>query len=318
MRMAGSSMSCPAITAGRRRYTPTLPRPASVRTRRASSSAAAADTWAPHSPSSRWFRPTLGGWCASALLPPASLRRSATTVSARPGSPRTLRGGDRDLSCLRLVVGARHAAVLARLGAIAFGGHAIVVLAVAVRAPIVWLTALLLVLLRGLVHRIENAEIVLGVLEIALRHHAVARSGRVPPEVQIFLEQLLRCAAHAHVRTVAVQDVVAVERDVAAVMAYPATTSAAPTAAAMLTSAHTFHGHASIVAPSCWRSRCCPAPACSRSRLKPGNVAPLKSSQVRAPARPSASDRNESGANAINRGMRTAPLRSKLALRAGS
>src|SRR5271157_5771278 len=314
MRMAGSSMSCPAITAGRRRYTPTLPRPASVRTRRASSSAAAADTWAPHSPSSRWFRPTLGGWCASALLPPASLRRSATTVSARPGSPRTLRGGDRDLSCLRLVVGARHAAVLARLGAIAFGGHAIVVLAVAVRAPIVWLTALLLVLLRGLVHRIEDAEIVLGVLEIALRHHAVARSGRVPAELQVFLEQLLRGAAHARVWTAAVEGVVAVERDVAAVMAYPA----ASTAAAMLASAHIFHIHASIVAPSCWRSRCCRAPTCSRSRLKPGNVAPLTSSHVRAPARPSAADRNESGANATNRGMRTAPLRSKLVLRAGS
>ena len=79
--------------------------------------------------------------------------------------------------------------------------------------------ALLLVLLRGLVHRVEDAEIVLGVLEIALRHHAVARASSVPPELQVFLEQLLRGAAHAHVRAVAVEDVVTVKRDVAAVVA---------------------------------------------------------------------------------------------------
>jgi integrase len=38
-------------------------------------------------PISRWPRPMPGAWCASARLAPASWRRSATTVFARPGSP---------------------------------------------------------------------------------------------------------------------------------------------------------------------------------------------------------------------------------------
>ena len=53
-------------------------------------------------------------------------------------------------------------------------------------------------------------------LEISLRHHAVAAAGRIAAELQVFLEQLLGGAADAHVRAVAVEDVVAVERDPAA------------------------------------------------------------------------------------------------------
>ena len=77
------------------------------------------------------------------------------------------------------------------------------------------LLAVLLVLLRRLVHRVQDAEIVLGVLEVALRHHPVAAAGRIAAELQVFLEQLLRRSADAQIRTVAVEHVVAVERDVA-------------------------------------------------------------------------------------------------------
>ena len=55
-----------------------------------------------------------------------------------------------------------------------------------------------------------------GVLEVALRHHPVAAAGRVAAELEIFLEQLLRRAADAQVRPVAVEDMVAVERNTAA------------------------------------------------------------------------------------------------------
>ena len=71
----------------------------------------------------------------------------------------------------------------------------------------------LLGLLRRLVHGVEDAEIVLGVLEVAFRHHAVAAAGRVAAELEVFLEQLLGGAADAQVRSIAVEDVVSVERN---------------------------------------------------------------------------------------------------------
>ena len=100
-----------------------------------------------------------------------------------------------------------------------------------------------LVLLLRLVDGIEDAEIVLGVLEIALRHHAVAAAGRVAAELQVFLEKLLGGAAQAQIRPIAVEDVVAIERDVAAMVPDSAATPTAPTAAAatMVASAHAFH-----------------------------------------------------------------------------
>ena len=79
----------------------------------------------------------------------------------------------------------------------------------------VLLLAVLLVLLRRLVHRVQDAEIVLGVLEVALRHHPVATAGRVAAELEVFLEQLLRGSADAQVGTVAVENVVTVEWNVA-------------------------------------------------------------------------------------------------------
>ena len=78
------------------------------------------------------------------------------------------------------------------------------------------LLAVLLTLLRRLVHRVQDAEIVLGVLEIALRHHPVAAAGRVAAKLEVLLEQLLRRAADAEIGAVAVEDVVAVERNAAA------------------------------------------------------------------------------------------------------
>ena len=49
------------------------------------------------------------------------------------------------------------------------------------------LTALL-TLLRRLVHHVENAKVMLGMLKIALGHHPVAAAGRVPPHLKIFFK----------------------------------------------------------------------------------------------------------------------------------
>ena len=121
-----------------------------------------------------------------------------------------------------------------------------------------------LLLRGGLVHQIENAEIVLGVLEIALGHHPVAAAGRVASQLQIFLKQLLGCAADADVGTIAVEHVVAVERNSASrMMAHtPATTTTTTTAAAtaaattassataagaLVAATHAFHVHSVAV-----------------------------------------------------------------------
>ena len=129
------------------------------------------------------------------------------------------------------------------------------VVAALVWPPLVLAVPLLLALLRRLVHRVQDAEIVLGVLEIALRHHPVAGAGRVAAELQVFLEQLLGGAADADVGAVAVEHVVAVERDAAGVMAdrtassatAAASTTASTAARTMATSTHTFHVHAVAV-----------------------------------------------------------------------
>ena len=120
------------------------------------------------------------------------------------------------------------------------------------------LAVLLLVLLRRLVHRIQDAEIVLRVLEVALRHDPVAAAGRVPAELEILLEQLLGCAAHTEVGTVAVEHMIAVERDSAAagasaMMAQSAAATSAATGS-MAASTHAFHVHTSAVEPSLLRA----------------------------------------------------------------
>jgi hypothetical protein len=110
---------------------------------------------------------------------------------------------------------------------------------------------LLLMLRRSLVHRTDDAEVVLGVLEITFAHHAVARAGRVAAELKIFFEELLRRATNTKVGAVAVEDMVAVQRDAVgaagtlvthatAISAAPATVGAVSTMAA---TTHTFDVH---------------------------------------------------------------------------
>ena len=74
----------------------------------------------------------------------------------------------------------------------------------------------------------------LGVLELALRHHAVAGARLVAPQLQIFLEQLLRRSPDPQIGTGTVEHMVPIERNVSAVMA---NAGAAATAAAIPTTA---------------------------------------------------------------------------------
>src|SRR6185312_11664245 len=101
-------------------------------------------------------------------------------------------------------------------------------------AVLLALAALLLVLLRCLVHRIQYAEIVFGVLKVAFRHDTVAAAGRIPAKLQIFLEELLRRPADPHIGTVAVEDVISIERRSA-------------TARAVVAATHALHVHTGVV-----------------------------------------------------------------------
>ena len=85
-------------------------------------------------------------------------------------------------------------------------------------------------------------------LEIPLCHHPVATARRVAAELEVFLEQLLGGAPDADIRPVAVEDMVAIERNAAARMVADAASATAATSAAatrtMATAPHTFHVHA--------------------------------------------------------------------------
>lgn len=72
--------------------------------------------------------------------------------------------------------------------------------------------ALLLALLGGLVHGVENTEVVLRVLEIGFCKNAVASSGRVAAKLEILLEQLLRRTTNPEIGPVTVKHMVAVQR----------------------------------------------------------------------------------------------------------
>jgi hypothetical protein len=117
------------------------------------------------------------------------------------------RCGDRDLTRFGLFTGARRPdlGLLGLWRRLAF-------FAVVLPAWSALLLSVLLVLLRRLVHRIQDAEIVFGVLEIAFRHHSVAATGGITAELEVFLEQLLRRSANAEVGAVAVEYMVAVHR----------------------------------------------------------------------------------------------------------
>jgi hypothetical protein len=87
-------------------------------------------------------------------------------------------------------------------------------------------------------------------LEVALGHDTVAAARRVTPQLQVFLEQLLRRAADSDVRAVAVENMVPIEWDTAArVVAHSAATTAAAAtpaataARAMVAATHAFHVH---------------------------------------------------------------------------
>ena len=116
------------------------------------------------------------------------------------------------------------------------------------------LSALLAILGGRLVHQVQHAKIVLGMLKIAFGHHPVANAGRVAAQLQIFLEQLLSSATHPHIRAVAVEDVIAVHRNAArGVMAdrnaaaTSASSTATPARAMVVAATHAFHVHTGAV-----------------------------------------------------------------------
>ena len=130
-------------------------------------------------------------------------------------------------------------------------------LAVRVHRPtMLWIHTRAALLLDRLVHRVDDAEVVFGMLKIAFRHHPVAAAGRIAAELEVFLEQLLRGAAHPDIRPAAIEHMVAVQRDVAAALMTDRSGAASARVAAgtapMLASTHAFHVvHLSSVALSC-------------------------------------------------------------------
>ncbi|APH56413.1 Hypothetical protein GbCGDNIH6_0609 [Granulibacter bethesdensis] len=127
---------------------------------------------------------------------------------------------------------------------------AIAVLTVIGLVAVMVAAIILLILLLRLQHRIHDAEIMLGMLEISFCRHTVSAAGRITTQLQIFLEQLLCRATYADIGSITVENMVPVQRNITIiVVAHSATTTtAAPTAAAMVPSAHTFHIHAFAVA----------------------------------------------------------------------
>ena len=86
----------------------------------------------------------------------------------------------------------------------------------------------------------------LGVLEIAFRHHPVAAAGRVAAELQVFLEQLLGRAADADVGPLLSKTwlrLSGILPPCGGVSAAAATAATAAATRAMATSTHTFHVH---------------------------------------------------------------------------
>ena len=104
-----------------------------------------------------------------------------------------------------------------------------------------------LTLLRGsLVHQVQDPEVVLGVLEIPLGHHAITAARRIAAQLQIFLKELLGCAADPDIRAIAIENMIPIERDAApGMVAYsaPATSTATTAARAMVAATHAFHVH---------------------------------------------------------------------------
>lgn len=112
----------------------------------------------------------------------------------------------------------------------------------------------LLLVLRGcLVDGADDPEVMLRMLEVAFSHHAIAGTCGIAPELKILLKQLLRRSANAQVGAIAVEDVVAVQRNAAiaaagALVAHSAAIATATSATigaitAMAATTHTFYIH---------------------------------------------------------------------------
>ena len=86
---------------------------------------------------------------------------------------------------------------------------------------------LLLGRLSCLIHGIEHTEIMLGMLEIGLRLHPVSRSGRITAQLEIFLKQLLGRATDTQIRSVALKNMVPVQRNLAIIATGCSSTAAA-------------------------------------------------------------------------------------------
>ncbi len=118
-----------------------------------------------------------------------------------------------------------------------------------VRAPWLILSGLwseLILLLGCLVHGVQDAEVMLCMLEIALGHHAVSAAGRIPAKLQVLLEKLLRRAADSQIGSAAVKHMVSIEWNPATMMAQPtaaATAAAGASAISMTPATHAFHVH---------------------------------------------------------------------------
>jgi hypothetical protein len=135
-------------------------------------------------------------------------------------------GGDWNLAGFRLIAHARGALVVA-LFAVVLVALAILVALVTVALLVVpalvglgmlllWRLTVRLPLLLGLVHGVKNTEVMFRVLEERFRCHPVSTTGRVAAELEVFFEKLLGGAADADFRPVAVENVVAIKRDIAA------------------------------------------------------------------------------------------------------
>ena len=106
--------------------------------------------------------------------------------------------------------------------------------------------AVRLALLLRLVYSVQDAEVMFRMLEERFRGDAVAAAGRVAAELEVFFEELLGGAANADFRPVAVENVVAIERNSAARMMADCTArsaTAATTAGAMVAATHALHVH---------------------------------------------------------------------------
>lgn len=81
------------------------------------------------------------------------------------------------------------------------------------------LLTFLLALLRGLRHRVEDAEVMFSMLKICFRHDAVAGSAGIAAKLEIFFKKLLCCSPHAQVGSVTVKDMITVQRYLTVIMA---------------------------------------------------------------------------------------------------